>query len=68
MAILITIISGLQVIATARSKDKIADLGPRGITLLSVDVDDAASIAQLKKDVARITDGRLDYLINNAGS
>jgi len=58
---------GFQVIATARSKSKIADLGPRGITLLSADVTDASSIAQLKSDVARITDGKLHYLINNAG-
>lgn len=66
-AILIQRGIGLQVIATARSKDKIADLGPRGITLLSVDVDSPESIAQLKKDVIRITDGKLNYLINNAG-
>ncbi|KIW06224.1 uncharacterized protein PV09_02700 [Verruconis gallopava] len=58
---------GMQVIATARSKEKIADLGPLGITLLSLDVDDPASIAQLKVDVTRITDGKLDILVNNAG-
>lgn len=63
----LTYFTGLQVIATARSKDKILDLGPHGITLLAVDVDDPASITQLKKDVIRITDGKLDYLVNNAG-
>lgn len=43
------------------------DLGPRGITLLSADVTDGASIAKLKTDVSRITDGKLHYLVNNAG-
>jgi NAD(P)-dependent dehydrogenase (short-subunit alcohol dehydrogenase family) len=34
---------------------------------LAVDVNIPESIAQLKKDVTRITDGKLDYLVNNAG-
>ena len=44
-----------------------ADLGPRGITLLEADVTDGASVAELKKNVERITDGKLHYLVNNAG-
>jgi len=38
-----------------------------GITTLALDVDSASSIAQLKADVLRITSGKLDYLVNNAG-
>jgi 1-acylglycerone phosphate reductase len=59
--------SGLRVLATARRKETIADLSARGITTLAVDVNVPESIAQLKKDVVRITDGKLDYLVNNAG-
>jgi len=58
---------GLQVLATARTKDKISDLGARGITTLAVDVDSASSVSQLLTDVTRITGGKLDYLVNNAG-
>jgi 1-acylglycerone phosphate reductase len=58
---------GLRVLATARRKETISDLSARGITTLAVDVDIPESIAQLKNDVLRITDGKLDYLVNNAG-
>ncbi|KAE9968686.1 hypothetical protein BLS_005130 [Venturia inaequalis] len=58
---------GLQVLATARTKEKISDLKSKGITTLALDVDSLESIAQLKKDVERITSGKLDYLVNNAG-
>ncbi|KAF2432016.1 short chain dehydrogenase/reductase [Tothia fuscella] len=58
---------GLRVLATARRKETISDLSALGITTLAVDVDVPESIAQLKKDVLRITDGKLDYLVNNAG-
>ncbi|TID12875.1 NAD(P)-binding protein [Venturia nashicola] len=58
---------GLQVLATARTKEKISDLKAKGITTLALDVDSVESIAELKKDVERITSGKLDYLVNNAG-
>jgi 1-acylglycerone phosphate reductase len=58
---------GIRVIATARRKETIRDLSALGMTTLAVDVDIPESIAQLKIDVLRITDGKLDYLVNNAG-
>jgi 1-acylglycerone phosphate reductase len=61
------LIIGLQVLATARTKEKISSLKNMGITTLALDVDSAESIAQLKSDVERITSGKLDYLVNNAG-
>lgn len=54
-------------IATARKKETIRDLTKFGISTLSLDVDIPESIAQLKEDVLRITDGKLDFLVNNAG-
>jgi 1-acylglycerone phosphate reductase len=63
----LTLYAGLQVLATARRKETIHDLSARGITTLAVDVNIPESVSQLKKDVQRITDGKLDYLVNNAG-
>jgi 1-acylglycerone phosphate reductase len=59
---------GYNVLATARRTDSIQDLKSLGITPLSVDVDSPESIAALKKEVEAITGGKLDMLINNAGS
>jgi 1-acylglycerone phosphate reductase len=60
--------SGAQVIATARDVSKLSDLTRPGITTLSMDVCDAASITKCAHDVVpHLSDGRLDILINNAG-
>jgi 1-acylglycerone phosphate reductase len=58
---------GYQVLATARKKESISDLEQLGITALALDVDSPKSIAALKEEVARITGGKLDMLVNNAG-
>jgi len=44
-----------------------SDLEAFGINLLTCDVTSSSSVAQLKTEVHRITDGKLHYLINNAG-
>lgn len=41
-------------------------MGDMGMSVVQLDVTDTASIAACKAEVARITDGRLDILINNA--
>jgi 1-acylglycerone phosphate reductase len=58
---------GYHVLATARKTDSIADLATLGVTTLALDVDSPASIAALKAEVEKITGGKLDYLVNNAG-
>ncbi len=57
---------GYKVWATARSTDKLASLATKGIHTLQLDVTCAEDI---KTTLQTITseDGRLDYLINNAG-
>jgi len=58
---------GFHVLATARKTDSIADLASNGITTLALEVDKPESIVALKEEVAKITNGKLDYLVNNAG-
>jgi len=58
---------GLRVFATARKTSSIADLEAKGIETVALEVTDSASIAALKDEIVSRTDGRLDYLINNAG-
>lgn len=58
---------GYHVLATARKTNSIADLASKGITTLALEVDKPESIAALKEKVAKITNGKLDYLVNNAG-
>ncbi|GJC90817.1 NADPH-dependent 1-acyldihydroxyacetone phosphate reductase [Colletotrichum liriopes] len=57
---------GLHVIATARRPEVLKDLSDLGLTTLQLDVTNAESIAACKKNVAEITGGRLDFLVNNA--
>jgi 1-acylglycerone phosphate reductase len=57
----------LHVLATARNAESISDLSAQGITALSLDVDKPESILALKDEVTKLTDGKLDYLVNNAG-
>jgi 1-acylglycerone phosphate reductase len=59
---------GWKVLATARKAESISDLAAIGVVTLSLDVDSPASITALKKEVESITGGKLDMLINNAGS
>ncbi|KAK1975130.1 short chain dehydrogenase [Colletotrichum cereale] len=58
---------GLHVIATARRPEVLQDLSDLGLTTLPLDVTNAESIAACKKSVAELTEGRLDFLVNNAG-
>ncbi|GAB7340814.1 hypothetical protein MBLNU457_7178t1 [Dothideomycetes sp. NU457] len=58
---------GLKVFATARSTSAITDLADLGITTLSLEVTSSDSIYALREEIIRLTNGKLDYLINNAG-
>ncbi|KAF2668401.1 NAD(P)-binding protein [Microthyrium microscopicum] len=58
---------GFKVFATARKTESISDLTALGITAFALDVDSPESITKLKADIAAITGGKLDMLINNAG-
>ncbi|KAI9828022.1 MAG: hypothetical protein M1832_003549 [Thelocarpon impressellum] len=59
---------GLRVLATARAADALSDLEALGIETLSLDVNSARQIAEVRADVERRTGGRgLDVLVNNAG-
>lgn len=60
--------SGAQVIGTARDASKLSHLTSAGITTLTMDVCDNASIVRCSKEVLPyLTNGHLDILINNAG-
>lgn len=54
-------------IATARRPEVLAGLIEMGMTGLQLDVTSAASIAACLAAVTKLTGGRLDYLVNNAG-
>jgi len=60
---------GVKVIATARKETDLRKLNDmhQNITALPVDMLDTNSIAALRTEVDRITGGRLDFLVNNAG-
>lgn len=57
---------GLNVIATARDREKIKDLELLGLTTLSLEVTSLESILTAKKVVSELTGGGLDILVNNA--
>jgi 1-acylglycerone phosphate reductase len=60
---------GLHVFATARSLTKLDNLKRLpNVTLLTLDVVSAASIAAAVEAVKAQTNGRLDYLVNNSGT
>jgi 1-acylglycerone phosphate reductase len=60
--------TGLHVIATARNPSVLADLADRpGYTCLPLDVTSQDSIDRCRDEVARLTRGRLEMLVNNAG-
>ena len=59
---------GIHVFATARTVSKMADLKDNpNITLLSLDVTSATSIAAAVDAIQAKTGGKLDFLVNNAG-
>lgn len=55
-----------HVIATARRPESIAHLQETGMTTLSLDVTQPESVKAAAIEVKRITDGKLDVLVNNA--
>ena len=65
---------GITVLATARHAESLTDLTSKhhNIEALSLELgnadSDTASIAKLKDAVAKRTGGRLDFLVNNAGT
>ena len=59
---------GLHIFATARSRAKMNHLETlANVTLLILDVTNPADIASAVETISQRTDGRLDYLVNNAG-
>ncbi|KAI9859073.1 MAG: hypothetical protein M1824_003913 [Vezdaea acicularis] len=59
---------GLRVFATSRdASNQLSDLSALGIETLSLDIDSAEDIAAVKKDIELRTNGKLDFLVNNAG-
>ncbi|KAM3526134.1 hypothetical protein NHJ13051_003628 [Beauveria bassiana] len=59
--------NGYHVIATARRAEVLEELRKTGMSVVSLDVCDKASIQRCKEEVAQITAGKLDILVNNAG-
>lgn len=57
---------GLHVIATARRVEVVEELAKLGMSALELDVTKAESIAKCKAEVAELTGGKLDILVNNA--
>jgi NADP-dependent 3-hydroxy acid dehydrogenase YdfG len=58
---------GVHVFATARSLSKISHLKDMGITTFELDVTSPDSIRNGVSFVEKETEGRLDFLVNNAG-
>jgi len=58
---------GLRVIATARNLNKIKHLRALGMDTMQLDVTDATSIKQAVQSVSSLTNGTLDFLVNNSG-
>jgi NAD(P)-dependent dehydrogenase (short-subunit alcohol dehydrogenase family) len=61
---------GYRVFGTARAEEEIAELGDASggdVELALVDLTDEAGVKNWAGDVANLTDGKLDLLVNNAG-
>ncbi|RYP64127.1 hypothetical protein DL771_008907 [Monosporascus sp. 5C6A] len=58
---------GHHVIATARRLEVLDGMAEMGMTTLPLDVTDESSVHACHAEVAKLTGGRLDILINNAG-
>jgi 1-acylglycerone phosphate reductase len=59
---------GLHVFATARDLAKVAHLKVLGLEILQLDVTSQESIQNTVDEVQKATGGKLDFLVNNAGS
>ncbi|CRG89434.1 hypothetical protein PISL3812_06470 [Talaromyces islandicus] len=61
---------GVTVLATARRTESLKELTSQhhNIEAFALDLDDLTTIDSLKEAVEKRTDGRLDYLVNNAGT
>jgi 1-acylglycerone phosphate reductase len=57
---------GLHVIATARNPEVLKELQDLGMSAVQLDVTNHDSLNRAKHDVAQITGGKLDILVNNA--
>lgn len=57
---------GIRSMATVLPSEARAHLTEAGIICFSLDVTKQESVEQLKKDVAAVTGGYLDLLVNNA--
>ncbi|KAK3318709.1 acylglycerone-phosphate reductase-like protein [Apodospora peruviana] len=58
---------GVHVIATARNTSVLAEMAALGMSTLALDVTKAESIKTCHDEVAKLTGGKLDFLVNNAG-
>ncbi|UKZ78457.1 hypothetical protein TrVFT333_006197 [Trichoderma virens FT-333] len=58
---------GIYAIATVLPTENSDHLTVAGITWFPLDVTDEQSVVDLKKSIASVTDGYLDFLVNNAG-
>lgn len=59
--------NGLRVFATARNISKIESLTSSGIEVVQLDVTDITSLSKAVEHVSKVTNGKLDYLVSNAG-
>ncbi|KAI9891052.1 MAG: hypothetical protein M1814_003403 [Vezdaea aestivalis] len=57
---------GLRVFATARNRVVLSELEEQGIETISLDVNSADDIEAITANVAQLTGGKLDFLVNNA--
>ena len=58
---------GVRVFSTARNLSKVEHHQALGIEVLQLDVTDEESIEHVVKEVEKLTGGKLDFLVNNAG-
>jgi len=58
---------GLRVFAASRRLDSMERLSAMGIDTLELDVTDANAIQRVRDEIAALTGGKLDILMNNAG-
>lgn len=57
----------MRVFSTARNLLRVEHHKALGIETIQLDVTDEGSIGRVVKEVERLTGGRLDFLVNNAG-
>ncbi|KAK3943424.1 acylglycerone-phosphate reductase [Diplogelasinospora grovesii] len=58
---------GVHVIATARNTAVLSEMADLGMSTLALDVTKTDSIRACHAEVGKITGGKLDFLVNNAG-